>query len=178
FASNTTLGGGSDLYVLNRGNNTVVRMTQGGNVLAVERVEADEVPGLRVAGLAVSDDGRAIWLTATAPAVAGVAQGVVLKMDAFGGGDVTPSLFADAAPENGAVAQGRFLFSYELEPDQRLGPLFNARSCNGCHTGGGPGTTADSFVTRVGRITDGQFDPLIPDGGPLARAHSVSELGS
>src|SRR5206468_2929787 len=33
FASNTTLGGGSDFYVLNRGNNSVVRMTQDGNVV-------------------------------------------------------------------------------------------------------------------------------------------------
>src|SRR4029079_7382458 len=30
FASNTTLGAGSDLYVLNRGNNYLVRITQGG----------------------------------------------------------------------------------------------------------------------------------------------------
>src|ERR1700686_1511450 len=38
FASNTTFGGGSDLYVLNPGNNTVVRMTQDGRVLAVRAI--------------------------------------------------------------------------------------------------------------------------------------------
>src|SRR5262249_472245 len=43
FASNTTLGGGSDLYILNRGNNTIVRMTQDGKVVAIRRIEA-EVP--------------------------------------------------------------------------------------------------------------------------------------
>jgi mono/diheme cytochrome c family protein len=174
FASNTTLGGGSDLYILNRGNNTIVRMTQDGNVIAVRRVEAG-VPGFRVAGIAVSDDARTIWVTATAPG----AQGVVLQIPAFGAGEVTPSLLEDAAAagSNGAIAQGRFLFSYLLEPEQRLGPLFNGRSCNSCHTDGGTGTSADSFVIRVGRIIGGEFDPLIHHGGQVARAHSVSELG-
>src|SRR5262245_2186988 len=40
FASNTTLGGGSDLYILNRGNNTIVRMEQGGKVIAIRRITA------------------------------------------------------------------------------------------------------------------------------------------
>lgn len=166
FASNTTLGGGSDLYVLNRGNNTILRMTQGGQVIAVRSIQAD-LPGLRVAGLAVSDDGRTTWVTATAPGQ----QGVVLQMPAFGAGDVTPSLMADAADAGaeGAIAQGTFLFSHELEPDQRLGPLFNARSCNGCHTAGGPGTSDDSFVGRVGRVDDGTGRPV--------RQHSIAELG-
>jgi hemin uptake protein HemP len=174
FASNTTLGGGSDLYVLNRGNNTLLRMTQAGQVIAVRRIEAD-LAGMRVAGLAVSDDGRRIWVTATAPG----GQGAVLQMPAFAAGDVTPSLMADAAAAGaeGAAAQGAFLFSYPLEPDQRLGPLFNARSCNGCHAGGGPGTSADSFVVRVARIKKGVFDPLLGHGGPIARQHSVEELG-
>ena len=30
FASNTTLGAGSDIYVLNRGDNSIVRLTQAG----------------------------------------------------------------------------------------------------------------------------------------------------
>jgi hypothetical protein len=166
FASNTTLGGGSDLYVLNRGNNTIVRMTQGGQVIAARSIQAD-LPGMRVAGLAVSDDGRKIWVTATAPG----SQGAVLQMPAFGAGDVTPSLMADAAEAGaeGAIAQGTFLFSYPLEVDQRLGPLFNARSCNGCHTAGGPGTSDDSFVVRVGRVDDGT--------GRAVRQHSIAELG-
>ena len=174
FASNTTLGGGSDLYVLNRGNNTIVRMTQDGKTIAIRSITAD-VPGFRAAGIAVSEDGRAIWVTATAPG----AQGVILQMPAFGSGDVTPSLAQDAAAAgaNGAIAQGNFLFSYLLEPEQRLGPLFNGRSCDSCHTAGGPGAAADSFVVRVGRITPHGFDPLIPNGGPIARQHSVSELG-
>ncbi len=33
FASNTTLGGGSDIYVLNRGDNSIVRINQAGRSL-------------------------------------------------------------------------------------------------------------------------------------------------
>ncbi len=161
--------------MLNRGDNTIVRMTQAGQVIAVRRIQAD-LPGMRAAGLAVSDDGRTIWVTATLPG----AQGAVLQMPAFGAGDVTPSLTADAAEAGagGAAAQGAFLFSYELEPDQRLGPLFNARSCNGCHAAGGPGTGDDSFVVRIARSKNGIFDPLIGHGGPIARQHSIAELAA
>ena len=174
FASNTTLGGGSDLYVLNRGNNTVVRLTQRGRVTAIRRVQAP-IAGLRLAGLAVSDDGRTLWMTATAPG----RRGFVLQMPAFGAGEVTDSLLADAAASgaHGAVAQGQFLFSEELTPRQGLGPLFNARSCGACHAAGGPGAEPETFVTRVARIRNGVFDPLLGHGGPVARQHSVAELG-
>jgi len=38
WASNTTLDDGSDFYVANQGDNTIVRMTQGGTVVAIRRV--------------------------------------------------------------------------------------------------------------------------------------------
>jgi CxxC motif-containing protein (DUF1111 family) len=62
-----------------------------------------------------------------------------------------------------------------------VGPLFNGRSCLSCHhspAAGGMGDSEDSFVTRVARIEDGGFDPLLGRGGPLARAHSIAELGA
>jgi hypothetical protein len=37
WASNTTLDDGSDFYVANQGDNTIVRMTQGGTVVAIRR---------------------------------------------------------------------------------------------------------------------------------------------
>ena len=80
FASNTTLGGGSDLYVLNRGNNTIVRMTIGGDVQAVRHVDAD-IDGWRANGIAVSSDGQVIYLTGTTPG----SGGVLLSVPAFGG---------------------------------------------------------------------------------------------
>jgi hypothetical protein len=182
FASNTTLGAGSDIYVLNRGNNSIVRMTQAGKVIAVRQIDAPAVPGFRVNGLAVSEDARSIWVTATTPGH----NGVVLQVSTFGAGPVTTSMVAHAKGLGlaGAVAQGSDMFAQELAPEQGLGPLFNGRSCDSCHNtsagadfAGGMGVTADTFVQRVGRIVHGGFDPLSSHGGPIARQHSISELG-
>jgi mono/diheme cytochrome c family protein len=181
FASNTTLGGGSDLYVLNRGNNSIVRITQDGTVLAVRRLLAD-VPGFRVAGLAVSEDARTIWVTATAPH----RQGVILRLPTFGAAPATETVIAHAtaAGANGAVAQGADAFSFELPPRAGLGPLFNGQACATCHNSdagttfpGGMGVTPDTFILRVARTEHGRFDPLIGRGGPIARQHSIAELG-
>jgi hypothetical protein len=182
FASNTTLGAGSDLYVLNRGNNSIVRMTQAGKVVAVRQIDAPAVPGFRVNGLAVSEDARTIWVTATTPGH----NGVVLQMPTFGAGPVTTSMIAHANGLGlaGAVAQGSDMFGQVLAPEQGLGPLFNGRSCDSCHNtsggvdfAGGMGVTPETFVNRVGRIEHGAFNPLSSHGGPIARQHSISELG-
>lgn len=180
FASNTTMGGGSDLYVLNRGNNSIVRMKQNGRVAAVRQIAAD-VDDFRVSGMAVSEDARTIWVTATAPG----RQGVVLRLATFGAGASTTSMIESAvgAGANGAVAQGQDMFTRDLTPDQGLGPLFNGQACDTCHNNsagatfvGGMGVTPDTFVTRIGRIEHGQFS-LVPGHGPIARQHSVAELG-
>ena len=159
--------------MLNRGDNSVVRMTQAGHVVAVRQIVAD-VEGLRVNGIAVSEDARTIWVTATAPN----RQGVVLSLPAFGAGVVTTSLI-DQAP-HGLVAQGANIFTRNLTPAESLGPLFNGQSCNTCHNipgPGGMGVDADSFVTRVARIQNAMFDSLLGAGGPIARQHSISEFG-
>jgi Di-haem oxidoreductase, putative peroxidase len=181
FASNTTLGGGSDFYVLNRGNNSIIRMTQNGRVVARQQIHAD-IPAFRVNGLAVSDDARTIWITATAPQ----RQGVVLRIPAFGAGGVTASLI-DAArivDANGAPAQGEHMFTQQLGLDERLGPLFNGQSCDTCHNNvagddipGGMGAGDDTFAFRVAHLEPGSFDPLLGRGGPVARQHSIVELG-
>jgi len=181
FASNTTLGGGSDFYVLSRGNNSIVRMTQDGQVVARQQIHAD-IPAFRVNGLAVSDDARTIWITATAPR----RQGVVLRIPAFGAGGVTANLIdaASIAGANGAPAQGGHMFAQQLGLDQQLGPLFNGRGCEACHNNvagndvdGGMGASDDTFVFRVAHVEPGSFDPLLGRGGPVARQHSIAELG-
>ena len=48
WASNTTLDDGSDFYVANRGDNTIVRMRQDGSVLAVRRVSIVDNPSADV----------------------------------------------------------------------------------------------------------------------------------
>jgi hypothetical protein len=179
FASNTTLGAGADIYVLNRGSNSVVRMTQGGSVVAVREVELAEQPGMnltgfRLNGIAVSEDAQTIWMTATAPA----RQGVVLRMPAFGAGAVTTALLNQATGDL-PPDQGKDLLTHTVTTEERVGPLFNGQSCSECHNtpgAGGMGSAAQSFVTRVGRIHNDSFDPLAGHGGPIARQRSVANL--
>ena len=88
FASNSTLAGGADLYVANRGDGTVVRLSQDGRALAVRQVQ---VPGLgplgagRLNGIAVSPDGQRIWMTVSGP-IPGYPglDGAVVEAPAFG----------------------------------------------------------------------------------------------
>ncbi len=182
FASNTTLGAGSDLYVLNRGDNSIVRMRQNGDIVALRQIVVRSNTAFRVNGIAVSEDARRIFVTATMPD----RGGVVLAMPTFGAGPVTTSMLAQAAGAgaSGAIAQGAAIFATDLQPEQSLGPLFNGRACDSCHNtsagadfDGGMGVTPDTFVRRVARIANGVFDPLASHGGPIARQHSIAELG-
>ncbi len=177
FSSNTTLAAGSDLYVLNRGNNSIVRVTQAGKVIDARRISA-KLPPFRVNGLTVSENAQTIWITV----VMDGGNGAVLQLPAFGSGFITPTMVEHArqAGATDPVAMGADMFSTDLSPLQAVGPLFNGRGCADCHNDpipGGMGATPATFVTRVGRITGGVFDPLIGEGGPVARAHSIAQLG-
>jgi mono/diheme cytochrome c family protein len=179
FASNTTLGGGSDLYVLNRGDNSIVRIGLGGNVVAVRSIQA-RVSGFRVNGMGVSSDGQSIYVTATTPQ----SGGVLMVVPAFGAAASTALMVSQARTAkmaNDMTSFGTFLFSLKLSSSQGLGPLFNDESCAGCHNTpfpGGMGIDSDQQVHFVGRILpNGKFDALLGHGGPVARQHSVTELG-
>lgn len=178
FSSNTTLAGNADFYVLNRGDNSIVRMTQDGTVVAIRRISA-ALDRFTVNGIAVSEDARTIWVTATLPN----RDGVVLRIPAFGARPMTTSMasHAAAAGSTGIVAEGADMFSRDLRPSDALGPLFNGQSCATCHNSpatGGMGATPDTFVTRVARVNrSGFFDPLSSHGGPIARQHSIEEMG-
>jgi CxxC motif-containing protein (DUF1111 family) len=83
----------------------------------------------------------------------------------------------DREPAGGA-ARGRELFVRQFTPEQGLGPLFNDRSCEGCHlepTVGGMGRDGLATVIRVGQLENGLF--VIGRRGPVAPGHAVSELG-
>jgi len=58
WASNTTLDNGSDFYVANAGNNTIVRMRQDGTVVAIRRVTVNGRPldNVSLNGIAASAD--------------------------------------------------------------------------------------------------------------------------
>jgi uncharacterized integral membrane protein (TIGR00698 family) len=88
FSSNTTLAGGADLYVANRGSGTIVRLRQDGRVRAVARVE---VPGLgevgpgRLNGIAVSPDAKTIWVSLNASGSKDpLERGSIIELPAFG----------------------------------------------------------------------------------------------
>jgi hypothetical protein len=190
FASNTTMAGNSDMYVANRGNGTIARMRQDGTVVAVRRVALpggqDVGPG-RLNGIAVSPDAQKIWVTVsgTLPEHAN-APGALLEVPAFGPGRAALREGSQLTSVDGArgspdlVDRGARLFQTEFTPQDGLGPLYNARSCLQCHqspTAGGMGTKGLAVVHRVGRFDGRSFDPLVGSGGPVARAHTIAELG-
>ena len=190
FASNTTLAGNADFYVVNRGNGTIARMRQDGTIVAVRGValpDGARVGAGRLNGITVSSDAQKIWVTVSG-AVAGYpdAPGALLELPAFGPERASlPDAiqFASADPAAGGidpVGRGARLFHAEFTPRDGLGPLYNARSCVECHqspTAGGMGLKSLAMVQRVGRFDGGSFDPLIGRGGPVARAHTIAELG-
>ena len=183
LSSNTTLAGGSDLYVVNRGSGTLVRLRQDGTVLATRQVavQGTVLGGGRLNGIAVSPDAQHLWVTVSGrlPGFED-APGALLEVPAFGPG-CAASLDGNDAPDTSLVERGRALFQTALTPSEGLGPLFNGRSCLECHgspVSGGVALEGAGFVLRVGRrVPGGAFDPLDGQGGPVARAHSVAELG-
>jgi hypothetical protein len=68
WASNTTLDDGCDLYVANRGDNTIVRLRQDGSVVGIRRVKlGGRHLEARLNGIASSPDGSKIYATFTGP---------------------------------------------------------------------------------------------------------------
>lgn len=61
-----------------------------------------------------------------------------------------------------------------------LGPVFNDRSCVGCHGAGGPGGAGSDVgrtqVIRIGRLLNGVFDPLEAEGGSQLQRRSLKEI--
>lgn len=94
FSSNTTLNEGSDFYVANRGNNTIVRMRQDGTVVAVRSVRlANGAPlgNARLNGIATQYSAQEelapankLWVTVTGhlPGI-DTSTGAVLELPAF-----------------------------------------------------------------------------------------------
>lgn len=178
FSSATTMAGGSDLYVLNRGTNTIVRVRQDGDFVAIRAIHPNSNLGtIRPNGIAVSQDGATIFVTA----VGANHAGYVLAIDAFGDTPVTDSLLTQAhnAGATDIPSIGADLFSREISPFQLLGPLFNGRACSDCHNTpfAGGMSPLRTTINKVARVENGNFDPLIGSGGPVARAHSIREDG-
>lgn len=181
FASHTTLAGGSDLYVVNRGDGSLLRMRQDGTVLARAVIAWPDgrpvgVDSLR--SIAVSADAQRIWLTAQATDGAG---SVLLETSAFDadGTFAAPARIATTtAPANTTTAGAR-LFATTFTPANGLGPRFNATSCVACHPGpGGASSLEEHFARRVARMEPGSGRILRVDGqtSSFAQRHAVASL--
>jgi len=88
WASNTTLDDGSDFYVVNQGDNKLVRMTQDGTVVATRRVILNGQPlgNFSLNGIAASADATDTTLPTTIFATVvdpNNGRGGVLAMPAF-----------------------------------------------------------------------------------------------
>jgi hypothetical protein len=171
FASNTTLAGNSDMYVLNRGNGTIVRMRQDGVVVALRKVALetrDEIGPGRLNGIAVSPDAQRIWVTVSGAIPQYPNEpGVLLELPAFGS-DRASIAEPTRLTSNGVgtvsvqlAKLGSTLFRKEFEPSDGLGPLYNARSCLACHqspTSGGVGLNGLALVSRIAQIDKGSSE--------------------
>lgn len=70
-------------------------------------------------------------------------------------------------------AAGDEEFEHQFSFSEGLGPIFNARSCNSCHPGEGPGHPEFSFV-RFGRVdANGIFDAMLNEGGPQLQDRAI-----
>jgi CxxC motif-containing protein (DUF1111 family) len=72
---------------------------------------------------------------------------------------------------------GEGQFKLNVPVSGGLGPVFNGRSCGGCHSnpvaGGDSGTIQHRFAT----VTNGQFDPLTQLGGPIIQTLGIGHVG-
>lgn len=187
FASHTTLASGSDLYIVNRGDGTLLRMSQDGRILARAVIK---IPGLgivgsaRLRGIAVAADAQRIWLTLQGelPDYPGYA-GVLIEVSAF---DASGPYRREAqrllTVDSNLAQRGALAFHQIFTPQQGLGPLFNANSCVACHsqpTSGGTSTQEEHFALRVARIhsVTGRLEVLDDANSPIAHRHSIREMG-
>jgi len=87
WSSNTTLDVNSDIYVANRGNNTIVRMHQDGTVVAIRKVRllgGRNLGRARLNGISGSPDGTKIWVTLTGRLFDWISlSGAVLELPSF-----------------------------------------------------------------------------------------------
>jgi hypothetical protein len=187
FASHTTLAGGSDLYVANRGDGTLLRMTQDGTPLARALISFADGSTLgvdRIRAIAVSADAARIWLTiqGAVPGFPGH-EGALIEVAAFDVGGffgATGGSTVAAVSDRDLVAEGEKAFRQVFTPKMGLGPLFNEQSCVACHPGPGGASTLDAhFARRVARMNEvtGRVTSIDHPNSPVARRRSTLELG-
>jgi Di-haem oxidoreductase, putative peroxidase len=182
FASHTTLAGGSDLYVVNRGDGSLLRIGQDGQVLARAEIEIagqGRIGADRLRSIAVSGDAQRLFVIAQQP---GSDDSLLLELSGFDGAGpfAAPAVPDAVAADAGRAASGAQIFSTEFTARTGLGPRFNATSCVACHPGpGGSSGQEIHFARRVARIdpVSGRAVPIDGRGSMTAARFSAGEPG-
>lgn len=182
FSSHTTLAGGSDLYVVNRADGSVVRIRQDGTVVAKATIawsDGRQVGAGRLRSIAVSADAQRLWLAAERQAAGGALESVLIEVsgfDAFGAFQSSGDTVAVKAKPSESASEGARLFSAVLTPATGLGPRFNAASCAACHPGaGGASSREEHFARRIARMdpVSGRVPATDDRSAGMAPRHSM-----
>jgi Di-haem oxidoreductase, putative peroxidase len=187
FASHTTLAGDADLYVVNAGDGSLLRLRQDGTVVARAVVAwpgGQAIGAGRLRSIAVSADAQRVWLIAEAAEgdddvliettgfdARGAFVSAATAASANGAAPISPvAPHARPEPRDSATAGAR-LFATAFTPRTGLGPRFNADSCIACHPGpGGASASEAHFARRVAHM-DASSGRILPvDGQPSAFA--------
>jgi len=187
FASHTTLSGSSDLYVVNRGDGSLLRISQSGAAIARAEIEIageGHIGAGRLHSIAVSADAQRIWLIARR---ADSDDSMLLEVEAF---DSAGPFVGPASPANGPAhgktpatdisTRGAQIFRSNFTPATGLGPLFNAVSCVACHPGpGGSSAQEEHFAQRVARMdpASGRIMPIDGQANVSVARLSTRALG-
>jgi hypothetical protein len=180
FSSHTTLAGGSDLFVANRGDGSLLRLSQDGRPLARATIE---IPGLgplgpdRLRAIATSADAQHIWITigGEVPGFPGH-EGALVEVGAFDEHGAAAAMQGTQSAAAGAnlAARGKQVFQTDFTPQMGLGPLFNATSCVACHPGpGGASIDERLFARRIAHMDPGSGRTVSIDhpNSPVARRY-------
>jgi Di-haem oxidoreductase, putative peroxidase len=190
FASHTTLAGGSDLYVVNRGDGSLLRIDQHGRVLARAEIEIagqGRIGADRLRSIAVSADAQRLFVIAQQPGSEpggepGSGSSLMIELSGFDGAGpfAAPAAPGALAADAGRAASGAQIFRTEFTPRTGLGPRFNASSCLACHPGpGGSSAQEIHFARRVARVdpVSGRAVPIDGHGSLTAARFSAGEPG-
>ncbi|MEO8525346.1 MAG: di-heme oxidoredictase family protein [Caldimonas sp.] len=182
FASHTTLAGGSDFYVVNRGDGSLLRVRQDGTVVARASIawpDGSPVGGDRLRSIAVSADAQRIWLIAQRDAGPEGGESVLMETNGFDANGAFVSGANEALKPASAESarDGARLFATVFTANTGLGPLFNATSCATCHPGqGGASPLEEHFARRVARMDPGSGRVVVSNDrlGSLSPRHSTA----
>src|SRR5262245_26932405 len=87
-------------------------------------------------------------------------------------GDPLPGL-TDA--QRAAFDAGKTAFGEQEFAHDGLGPVFTDNACANCHSVPALGGGSAIVETRIGRVINGVFDPLVEFGGPVIQNKAIDE---